>query len=118
MGPAVVNLMPHSDRISVQLSRGAELLGAVSMMREDGRAESGGKEDTGSWPSKRIKLLSYTSRGARPHTISCNPRTSYEAVLLLCEVQLRIDCFVYKAGAIIPYATRRNCLLELVTPPP
>jgi hypothetical protein len=39
MGPAVVNLMPRSDQISVQLSRGAGLLGVVRMMREDGRAE-------------------------------------------------------------------------------
>jgi hypothetical protein len=61
MVPAVVNLMPHSDRIPVQLSRGGGLLRVVSMMREDVRAESGGKEDTGSWPSKRMKLLSYTS---------------------------------------------------------
>jgi hypothetical protein len=52
--------------------------------------------------------LLYFVRGQAAH-LSCKPRTSYEAVLLLCDDQLRIDCFVYEAGTIIPYAARRNC---------
>jgi hypothetical protein len=109
MGPAVVKSMPSSDQISAQLSRGAGLLEVVSMMREDGRAESEKERRYCELAEQEDRAaLLYFARSQATHRFPATP--AYEAVLLLCDDQLRIDCFVYEA--IIPCAARRNCRIR------